>query len=231
MIERDETPELRGRAAVLAISLVLVALVGGSLWGWRYAGPLGGLLGVLIGTAIGALAFTIVRASASSGVLDNQAAPDVRELPPDQAVQVLTALMAARASESSVNLSLEGGLLAEIGKARAQAESGDLAGALAQLKALAQQHPHSPAIPAEQTRLLAGDPSRKDEHTRAASKAITLAIRGGGARLAVEVYQRLDDDGRERLELDDTTWERLAKIFAARGDEATASRLRARSRP
>lgn len=220
MGEHDASLELRGRAAVLAISLVVVALVGGSVWGWSAAGPLGGLLGVLIGTAIGAVAFTIVRASASTGTLDARAAPDVRELPPDQAMQILTALMSARASEGGGNLSLDGGLLAEIGKARARAESGDLAAALAQLHALAQRHPHSPAIPAELARLLADDPARIDEHARAASKALALAIRGGGARLAVEVYERLDDAARERLELDAASWEQLAKIFAARNHEA-----------
>jgi hypothetical protein len=229
--ERDATLELRGRAAVLAISLVSVSLVGGSLWGWSVAGPLGGLLGVLIGTAIGALAFTIVRASASSGVLDGRAAPDVRELPPDQAMQVLTALMRASVGEGGGSVSLEGGLLSEIGKARGRAESGDLDGALHELQVLAQRHPHAPAIPAELARLLAGDPSRTDEHTRAARKAIVLAIRGGGAQLAVQVYERLEDTERERLELDDATASQLAKIFAARGDDATASRLRVRSRP
>jgi hypothetical protein len=177
------------------------------------------------------VAFTIVRASASTGALDGRAAPDVRELPPDQAVQVLTALMSARASEGGGHLSLEGGLLAEIGKIRAHAQTGDLAGALLELQTLAQRHPHSAAIPAELARLLAGDPSRTDERLRAASKALVLAIRGGGARLAVEIYERLDDGERERLELDAATSEQLAKNFAARGDEPTASRLRARSRP
>jgi hypothetical protein len=229
MAERDATPELHGRAAVLAISLVVLALVGGSVWGWSYAGPLGGLLGVLLGTAIGAVAFTVIRASASAGSLDGRVAPDVRELPPDRAVQVLTALMSGGASEGK--LSLEGGLLADIGKARTQAESGDLPGALARLEALARQHPHSGAIPAELARLLAGDPARTGERVRAASKSLTLAVRGGGARLAMEVYERLDDGEREQLELDDATREQLAKIFAARGDEARASRLRARSRP
>jgi hypothetical protein len=231
MAERDATPELRGRAAVVAISLVVVALVGGSVWGWSYTGPLGGLLGVLLGTAIGAVVVTIMRASASTGALDGRVAPDVRELPPDQAVQVLTALMSGGASEGNATLALEGGLLAEIGKARARAEAGELAGALERLEALARQHPHSPAIPAELARLLADDPARTDERTRAASKALALAIRGGGARLAVDVYERLHEAERERLELDDATREQLAKIFAARGDAATATRLRARSLP
>ena len=232
MAERDVTPELHGRAAVLAISLVVVALVGGSVWGWSYAGPLGGLLGVLVGTAIGAVAFTVIRASASNGRLDGRVAPDVRELPPDRAVQVLTALMSAGASEGRDRkpaLSLEGGLLSDIGKARTQAESGDLPGALARLEALARQHPHAPAIPAELARLLAGDPARTDERLRATCKALTLAIRGGGARLAASVYERLDEGERERLELDVETREQLAKILALRGDEAMASRLRARS--
>jgi hypothetical protein len=210
---------------------VVAALIGGSVWGWSQAGPLGGLLGVLLGTAVGAVAFTIARASASAGPLDNRAAPDVRELPPDRAVQVLTALMSGGASDGHANLSLEGGLLADIGKARAQAESGDLGGAIERLDGLARRHPHSAAVPAELARLLAGDSSRTDHHMRAAGKAIALAIRGGGARLAVDVYERLDEAERERLELDAATWEQLAKIFAARGDEATASRLRARSRP
>jgi hypothetical protein len=227
MAERDATPEPSGRAAVLAISLVVVALLGGSVWGWSYAGPLGGLLGVLLGTAIGAVAFTIIRASATTGRLDGRVAPDVRELPPDRAVQVLTALMSGGASEGP----LAGGLLADIGKVRAQAEAGDLPGALARLEALARQHAHSPAIPAELARLLAGDPARTDERMRAASKALTLAIRGGGSRLAVDVYERLDERERERLELDDATREQLARIFATRGDEATASRLRVRSLP
>jgi hypothetical protein len=189
------------------------------------------LLGVLIGTAIGAVAFTFVRASVSPAALEGRVAPDVRELPPDQAVQVLAALLSASPSESGANLSLEGGLLAELGKARARAESGDPGGAQRDLQALARQHPNSPAIPAELVRLLAGDPARTAEHAQAASKAITLAIRGGGARLAVSVYGRLDEAERDRLVLDGPTSEQLAKIFTTRGDEATATRLRARSQP
>ena len=232
MAERNATPELRGRAGIVAMSLVFLALGVGSFWGWRYAGPLGGLLGLLFGTAIGAVAFTIVRAKASSGRLDTRPAVDVHELPPDRAMQVLTALMSG-AGESGVHLTLEGGLLGELGKARAQAQSDDVAGALAQLETLAQQHPHSPAVPAEIVQLLAGDSARTDDRLRAASKAITLAIRGGMGRLAIKVYEQLDEAERDRLELDGKIAEQLAKTFATRGDEASATRLlrTARSHP
>jgi hypothetical protein len=230
MAERNATPELRGRAGFLAMSLVLLAIGGGSLWGWMYAGPLGGLLGLLLGTAIGAVVYTIIRAKAATGNLDTRPAADVHELPPDQAVQVLTALM-SNASESGVNLTLEGGVLGELGKVRAQAKSGDLAGALAQLEVLAKQHPHSPAVPAEVVTLLAGDSARTDERLRAASKAITLAVRSGMGRVGIKVYEQLDDAERDQLELDAAVSEQLAKNFATRGDEAAATRLRARSRP
>lgn len=226
MAERNRTPELRGRAGIFAITLVLVSIVVGGSWGWYEAGPFGGLLGVLLGSAIGAVAFTIVRARTSGGLLDTRPPADVHDLPPDQAVQVLTALM-SNASESGVNLTLEGGLLAELGKARKQAESGDLAGALVHLEVLADQHPASAAVPAEVVRLLAGDSARADERLRAAKKAITLAIRGGASRMGIKVYEQLDAGERERLELDARVAEQLAKSFAARGDEATASRLRA----
>lgn len=212
------------------MSLVVLAIGVGSFWGWRSAGPLGGLLGVLLGTAVGALAFTIVRARAASGKLDTRPPANVHELPPDRAMQVLTALMSS-ASEGGTKVTLDGGVLAEIGKARAQADSGDLAGALAQLDNLAKQHPHSPAVPAEVVRLLADDPARADERLRAAKQAITLAVRGGTARMAITVYEQLDDAERDRLELDAAVSEQLAKTFATRGDEAAATRLRARSRP
>src|SRR5690606_4536105 len=107
------------------------------------------------------------------------------------------------------------------------AESGDLAGALVHLEVLADQHPASAAVPAEVVRLLAGHWACADEGLRAAKKALTLAIRGGAPRMGFKVAEQLDAGRRERLELDARVAEELAKSFAARGDEATASRLRA----
>ncbi|PRQ09200.1 hypothetical protein [Enhygromyxa salina] len=226
--ERIKAPELQGRAAVLAISLVIIALAGGTAWGWYYAGPLGGLLGVLLGTAIGALLFTIVRAIASGQQFDEPPAPDVRELPPDQAMQVLTALMAASASGSYARLELEGGLLAEIAKAKNRAKTGDLDGAMAQLRALQEEHPRSPAVPLEITRVLAGHEAHDEERQRAVVTTISLAIRGGMNRLAAELYEKLDQDRRDKLEFDDVIWERLARVFAARDDSENAAACRAR---
>ncbi|WP_052548324.1 hypothetical protein [Enhygromyxa salina] len=226
--DRIKAPELQGRAAVVAISLVILALASGSAWGWYYAGPLGGLLGVLLGTAVGALLFTIVRAMASGQQFEEPPAPDVRELPPDQAMQVLTALMAASASGSYARLELEGGLLAEIAKARTRAKGGDLEGAMAQLRALQEEHPRSPAVPLEITRVLADHEAHDEERQRAVVTTISLAIRGGMNRLAAELYEKLDQDKRDKLELDDAVWERLAKVFAARDDSEKAAECRAR---
>lgn len=224
-----KAPELRGRAATVAISLVVVSLVGGSVWGWSYAGPLGGLLGVLVGTATGAVSFTIVRVLAEARRFGERPAPDVRELPPDQAMQVLTALMTAGAGGSSTKLEIQGGLLGEIAKAHARAEDGDLDGALAKLRALAEEHPRSPAIPAEITRVLAGRERHEDERRRAASKAISLALHGGMNRLAGTIYEEFDEAERAHLKLDAEGWTSLARVFVARGDEQSADACRRRA--
>lgn len=233
-------PPLSGRPAAIAVTLVVVSLVGGSVWGWFYAGPLGGLLGVLIGTAVGAVAFTIVRATANANSFDERPAPDVRELPPDQAMQVLTALMNASAGDSRSAPILDGGLLGEIAKAKAKAKAGDLPGALAHLRELGLAHPRSPAVPAEVARLLASHEPGEDadaseagavrsQQIEAASQAIELALPGGMFRLATQVYTELDEPGREALQLAPGSWGQLGKIFATRGDEDLAASCRARA--
>jgi hypothetical protein len=141
-------------------------------------------------------------------------------------MQVLTALMAASASGSYARLELEGGLLAEIAKARSRAKGGDLDGALAQLRALQEEHPRSPAVPLEITRVLADHDAYTDERDRATTTTITLAIRGGMNRLAAELYEKLDADKREQLELDDEIAARLAKVIAARSNTAPAETRR-----
>ncbi|PRP93175.1 hypothetical protein ENSA5_44420 [Enhygromyxa salina] len=227
--ERGDAFELRGRPAALAITLVVISLGGGSLLGWSYAGPLGGLLGVLIGAAIGALAFTIIRVRASAERLADPPAPDVRELPPDQAMQVLSALMTASASGSYTKLELSGGLLGEIAKARSRFKGGDLDGALAKLRALAEEHPRSPAVPAEIARILAGEEGHESERRKAAASAISLALHGGMNRLAGKIYREVDELEREHLTLEAKDWERLAQVFTARDDEETAAACRRRA--
>lgn len=236
--DRPKPPELSGRAAALAISLVAIALIGGAAWGWSYAGPMGGLLGVLLGAALGALIFTIARLTSQPDHFGERPAPDVRELPPDQAVQVLSAMLGAQASKAEAGgpgFELGGGLLGSIAKAEARAEDGDPAGAIAKLKALAEDHPRSPAIPAALARIqrrLADrdqDQATRDEARRSAERAITLAIHGGMNRLAATVFAELGEDERGALELEGGSWDRLAKILDHAGDEAGAELARSRA--
>jgi hypothetical protein len=227
--ERALAPELQGRPAGVAIVLVAIALLAGSWWGWSYAGPLGGLLGVLLGTAVGALAFTIVRMLASARRFAERPAPDVRELPPDQAVQVLTAMLGASAGEERGGPAIGGGLLGEIGKAKARAEAGDLDGALAKLRGLAEEHPRSPAVAAAIVRVLAGASEHAGERLAASRSAIELALRGGMNRLATQVYEQLDAGERAQLGLAADERTRLGKALTAQGLDALADdALRAR---
>jgi hypothetical protein len=221
--QRARAPELQGRPAVVAFTLVAIALIGGSWWGWSYAGPIGGLLGILLGTAVGVLAFTIVRALASTKRFAERSAPDVRELPPDQAMKVLSAMLGASTGDERGGPAIAGGLLGELGKAKARAEGGDLAGALAKLRALAEEHPRSPAVPAAIVTVLAGVSEHADERLAAARSAIALALRGGMNRLATQVYEQLDASERSRLRLDEDERTQLGKALTAQGlDDAIA---------
>jgi hypothetical protein len=223
--ERTREPELQGRPAVVAITVVVLALLGGSWWGWAYAGPLGGLLGVLIGTAVGALAFTLIRAHANSQRFADQSAPDVRELPPDQAVLVLSAMLGANAGDGgSGGPALTGGLLGEIGKAKARAET-DLDGALALLRGLAEDHPRSPAVPAAIVSVLADRPAHTDERRVAASTVMRLALTGGMNRLAAQTYAQLEVGEREGLELSPDQRALLGKALTAQGHAELAGDL------
>ena len=201
----------------MAIGSVIVALVAGSWWGWSYAGPLGGLLGILLGTAVGTLAFTIARAFGSAQRFAERPAPDVRELPPDQAVQVLSAMLGAKAGDERGGPVIGGGLLGEIAKAKARAADGDLDGAIAKLRGLAEEHPRSPAIPAAIVHVLTDEPARADERQRAAESAIRLALRGGMNRLAVQVFDQLGADQRAGLGLDEELRAQLDRARTAQG--------------
>lgn len=227
---RAGAPELQGRPAFVAIALVVVALVAGSWWGWSYAGPLGGLLGILLGTAVGALAFTVVRMMATTDRFAERSAPDVRGLPPDQAVQVLSAMLGASVGEGREAPAIGGGLLGEIAKAKARADAGDLEGALIKLRGLAEEHPRSPAVAAAIVRTLAGNPAHASERIDAARSAIELALRGGMNRLATQVYGELDASERVELKLDSETREQLTKALTAQGLDPLADSLQQRGR-
>ena len=229
----QQTPELQGTKAIVAVVVVVACLVAGSTLGWFTSGPMGGLFGVLVGAAIGALFFTIIRIQASSARFDEKPAPDVRDLPPDQAMQVLAAMMEAGAGESRIGPVIQGGVLGEIGKARQRAKQGDLEGALAKLRALAEEHPRSPAVPAEMVRLLEGHEDRQEERLRAATKGISLAIKGGMNRLAARIHNELEESQRDNLPLESGTWKQLAKVLDVHHepDAAESCRMRAEFLP
>src|SRR5690606_12056643 len=131
--------------------------------------------------------------------------------------QVLTAMLGASAGDERGGPAIGGGLLGEIAKARARAETGDLDGALAKLRGLAEQHPRSPAVPAAMVRVLAGTSERADERLAAARSAVSLALRGGMNRLATQVYQELDAGERAQLGLDEQERTQLGRALAAQG--------------
>jgi hypothetical protein len=108
-------------------------------------------------------------------------------------------------------------LLGEIGKAKERAQAGDLAGALAKLRALAEEHPRSPAVPAAMVAVLAGASEHADERLAAGRSAIGLALRGGMNRLATQVYEQLDASERAQLRLDEGERTQLGKALTAQG--------------
>ncbi|NVB40616.1 hypothetical protein G6O69_22440 [Pseudenhygromyxa sp. WMMC2535] len=212
--------ELGGARAAIAVVLVLLSLAGGALWGWRLSGPMGGLLGVLLGAAVGALVFTLMRATVTAQQLAERDAPDVRELPPDQAIQVLSAFMSAGASSGDSLVSMTafaGGLLGEVGKARSLAKKGDPEGAIAMLDGLAKDNPRSPAIPAELARIYRKQ-DELDASRSAATRAIQLALTGGMNRLAAKVFSELEDEDRDELGLSSEEWLTLGKVLDNAGD-------------
>lgn len=230
---RSKPEPLRGTPAVVAIALVVVSIIGGGWWGYSLVGAVGMLLGVMLGGCIGALAFTVIRATAQVDQFAERPAPDVRELPPDQALQVLSALMVARGTgdDGAKTPELGGGLLKDIARARDIAASGDLDGATAKLRALAEAHPRSPAVPAELARVRceANDVEGARANT---SRALQLALDGGMNKLAGRLFAELDPDDADHIELDPRAWSQLAKVAALAGNEAGAAlcKLRLASR-
>lgn len=220
--------ELGSTATAVVIAVTSLGLLGGGALGWNYGGPLAGLLGTSLGVGFGVLAHAIARVVVGSRRLRERPAPDVRELPPDRALQVLGAMLTASGSGSAhgAGEALRAGLLAELGRVRQQIERGDHAGAIASLDLLRETHPRSAAIEVERARVLRSL-GRRPEALAATRAAIELALRGGLNRLAAQVFGELGELEAE-LELDAASWEPLAKALAAQGDQAGATRCRAR---
>ncbi|GEM_PF-1769776 len=237
---RSKPPELSGTPAAIAVAAVVISLIGGTWWGWSLAGAMGALLGVLIGAAIGTLVFTIARMSVQTARFAERPAPDVRALPPEQALQVLTAILGMNVGtgkdepHSGPIGQFGGGLIADVARARERAGTGDPTGALTELRALAEAHPRSPAVPAEIARIerRRGDAEAAVEAAvEAAAQALALAVHGGMNRLAASVFAELEVAEFPRLKLADTVWAQLSRALGASGDSAGAARCRARIDP
>lgn len=203
--------------------LLIVLLCTGGLgaWGYLASGPMVGVLGALGGALVGFAVYFSMRAISVHRSLEDAAAPQVLSLPPDQALNVLSAMVngdAGRANLASEVLTT----LAAISE-RAQ---GDLEGAIVEAEELRREFPRSPAVPAELARL-----HRKRNAPMAAaacaSQAITLALHGGMNAVAARTFAELDAD-RELLELQAREWEALARVLEVREDAEGAAWARGR---
>lgn len=212
--------------AVVLLVGALAALAGG-LAGFRWGGTLPALLGLLSGVALGVLAHAIARVVIGSRRLRERRAPDVRALPPDQALQVLGAMLAATGSSGAAKPLLDGGVLGELARVRKQLDADDPEGALASLELLATTHPRSPALAAERARVLRRL-GRVPDSLAASRRAIELALHGGMNRLAVQVHGELGEL-EPQLELAAASWARLARVLAASGSADAAARAHARA--
>lgn len=218
-----------GTSANAVVLLVgSIAALAGGLAGFRWGGTLPALLGLLSGVALGVLAHAIARVVIGSRRLREQRAPDVRALPPDQALQVLGAMLAATGSSNgAAKPLLDGGVLGELARIRKQLDADDPEGALASLELLATTHPRSPALAAERARVLRRL-GRIPDSLAASRRAIELALHGGMNRLAVQVLGELGEL-EPQLELAATSWARLAQVLAASGNADAAARAEART--
>jgi hypothetical protein len=203
----------------LAIAILIVCMLVGTGLGVASWGMLGGLLGVLAGSSLGLMAYVVLRARSNRGGLSDGKAPDVRGLPPEQALNVLSAMV----GKEGGGMAFGSAILNGVAEIREQAES-DLHGAIAALEALGKEHPRSPAIPAELAKLHA---RAEDQASSLAcsSEAITLGIRGGMNAMAARAFEDLGEisEAHEHLDLDQATRDRLGKALAARGNAAGAA--------
>lgn len=222
---RGRAPDLEqpGSVAAVAVAVVLVGLA--AAWGWTSAGPLGALLGALLGAAVGTVGFAVVRGRTGRDRLAEQVA-DLRQLPPEQSIQVLTALLESKRAGSGARLGLQDGLLGGLNRARSRADAGDLDGALSELTSLAEAHPRSPAVPAAELRLLLGREQHQARRRAAASRALTLALPGGMNRLAAELASEIELVDLRALKLSSDHWRLLATVLDRRGEIERAAHCR-----
>jgi hypothetical protein len=97
----------------------------------------------------------------------------------------------------------------------------DPAGALIALEDLVTRHPTNPAVAAARARLLRAN-GRTDAAVDEAGRAVRLALAGGAAPIAADVFRAFADDAR-RLGLEPDLLERLARFLLHSHDFASAA--------
>ncbi len=136
--ERGGAVALESPVGVVAVVLLTLALAGAGYW-WQ--AQLGALLGALGGIVLGMGAQAVLRARAMNRELRERAVPSLQALPPEQAMQVLSA-MAGKAGDAPI---FSSPLLARLDELRRDAEV-NLAGSVALAEDLRAKHPRSPAV-------------------------------------------------------------------------------------
>jgi hypothetical protein len=194
------------------------------LYGLSWGGPMGGLLGALGGALVGFALFFTYRAVHVHRSLEGPIAPQVLQLPPEQALSVLSAMVSRDGGQPV----LASDVLGRLATIKTQADT-DLDGAIVEAEQLRSKHPRSPAIPAEIARL---HRQRNAERAAAtsASQALALALTGGMNSVAARVYEDFSDL-REHLDLAPPHWKALSRALSARDhtDAATWCQARAES--
>lgn len=219
---KDEDQGQRGPAeSPVAAAVIVLLTLGLSGWGWSRTGTLGALLGALGGIVLGMLGHAAFRASRMHRELQGPTPPSVAALPPEHAMNVLSAMVGS-ASDGPV---LRSPLLDRIKAIRAAAE-GDVSGAISEAEDLRSEHPRSAAVHALLAELYRQE-ARLPASLECAAKAIELAIDGGMNSVAFKVFDGLEPSDAQALELRDTTWARLVGILESRGADAELAKQRA----
>jgi hypothetical protein len=168
-----------------------------------------GLLGALGGGLVGLAAYYTLRAVRLHRALGDRPAPPLLELPPDQALTVLSAMV----NRDGDGPSLASEVLTTLAAIKDKSKE-DLDGALVDAEDLRLKYPRSPAIAVELARLHQARGAEQST-AKAASEAITLALDGGMNSVAGRVFQDFEA-ARPALELEKRHWQALARVLEAR---------------
>ncbi|GEM_PF-5025175 len=211
------------RIGVLTAGVLLVAMSLGGLIGFVSSGYLGGLFGLLLGSAAALIFQVVMSARMIDGGLELRRITMFSELDP----QLALTLFSGSTIEPQNPSPFESVVLHELAKLR-DIENHSLSKALSELEMLATQYPHSAMIPAKMANLhhRAHDESAA---LHCISTAIELAIRGGMNPFAAKIFSEMGTsrDRHVELTISDRGWTGLARALDANGNSEGARWCRA----